>query len=68
MAAEDLDPSRINRYATELASRFHKFYNACRIRGEETSVAEARLALAAAVRIVLRNALRILGVDAPESM
>ncbi len=68
MAAEDLDPSRINRYATELASRFHKFYNACRIRGEEKTVAEARLALAAATRIVLRNALRILGVSAPESM
>ena len=50
MAAEDLDPSRINRYATELASRFHRFYNACRIRGEAKDVAEARLALAAAGR------------------
>ena len=68
MAAEDLDPSRINRYATELASRFHKFYNACRIRGEERETAEARLALAAATRTVLRNALTILGVTAPESM
>ena len=68
MAADDLDPSRINRYATELASRFHKFYNACRIRGEAQAVAEARLALAAAARTVLRNALHILGVTAPESM
>ena len=68
MAADDLDPSRINRYATELASRFHKFYNACRIRGEAKDVAEARLALAAAVRTVLRSALGILGVTAPESM
>ena len=68
MAAEDLDPSRINRYATELASRFHKFYNACRIRGEEPALAEARLALAAATRIVLRNALSILGVSAPDNM
>lgn len=68
MAADDLDPSRINRYATELASRFHRFYNACRIRGEERTIAEARLALAAATRQVLRNALRILGVTAPESM
>ena len=69
MAAEDLDPSRINRYATELASRFHRFYNACRIRGEaDASVAAARLALASATRIVLRNALSILGVTAPESM
>ena len=68
MAAEDLDPSRINRYATELASRFHRFYNACRIRGEETSIAQARLSLAAATRVVLRNALSILGVTAPEKM
>ncbi len=68
MAAEDLDPSRINRYATELASRFHKFYNACRIRGEEQNVAEARLALAERTRTVLENALGVLGVTAPESM
>jgi arginyl-tRNA synthetase len=68
MAAEDLDPSRINRYATELASRFHKFYNACRIRGEEPTVAQARLALADATKTVLENALGILGVTAPENM
>ena len=68
MAAEDLDPSRINRYATELAARFHRFYNACRIRGEDRATAEARLALASAARTVLRNALGILGVTAPESM
>ena len=67
-AAEELDPSRINRYAQELASRFHKFYNACRIRGEEAAVASARLALAAAVRTVLSNALSVLGVTAPEKM
>ena len=68
MAAEELDPSRINRYATDLASRFHRFYNACRIRGEAEDTARARLALAAATRTVLRNALTVLGVNAPESM
>ena len=68
MAAEEMDPSRINRYATELATCFHRFYNACRIRGEESVLAEARLALANATRTVLRNALTILGVTAPESM
>ena len=67
-AAQEMDPSRINRYATELASRFHKFYNACRIRGEEQTVAQARLALAAATKQVLENALGILGVTAPENM
>ncbi len=67
-AAQDLDPSRINRYATEVASRFHRFYNACRIRGETKSTARARLALAAATKQVLENALGILGVAAPENM
>ena len=67
-AANELDPSRINRYATELASRFHKFYNACRIRGEEEATARARLGLADATKQVLENALGILGVTAPESM
>jgi len=67
-AAAALDPSRINRYCTDLAARFHKFYSACRIRGEEKAVAEARLALAAATGTVLENALAILGVTAPETM
>ena len=67
-AAAEMDPSRINRYATDLASRFHKFYNACRIRGEAPDLARARLALAAAAKQVLANALGILGVTAPESM
>ena len=67
-AAQEMDPSRINRYATEVASRFHKFYNACRIRGEEQATAQARLALAAATKQVLENALGILGVTAPENM
>ena len=67
-AAAELDPSRINRYATDLAAKFHKFYNACRIRGEESALAGARLGLAAAVKQVLENALGILGVTAPESM
>ncbi|MCC8356812.1 MAG: arginine--tRNA ligase [Oscillospiraceae bacterium] len=67
-AAQELDPSRINKYATEVASRFHKFYNACRIRGEEESLVRARLLLAADTGIGLENALGILGVTAPDSM
>ena len=67
-AAAAMDPSRINRYATDVASRFHRFYNACRLRGEEPALAAARLALADAAKIVLENALRLLGVSAPESM
>jgi len=67
-AANSLDPSRINRYATELAARFHRFYNSCRIKGEEPAVRDARLKLADDTRIVLRNGLKLIGVDAPEKM
>ncbi len=68
LAARDLDPSRVNRYAVELAARFHRFYNACRIKGEADRLAEARLKLADSARAVIRNALSILGVTAPEKM
>ena len=68
LAARDYDPSRINKYVVELAARFHKFYSACRIKGEESSVLYARLKLADAVRIVIRNCLDLLGVTAPEKM
>lgn len=68
LAARDYDPSRINRYAIELAARFHRFYNACRIKDAEADVLSARLKLADTVRQVLENAMTIIGVDAPEKM
>jgi len=68
IAARDYNPSRVNAYVTELAARFHRFYNACRIKGAETDVALARLALTDAVRRVIRNSLSIVGVTAPEKM
>ncbi len=68
LAARDYDPSRINRYVTELAARFHRFYTVCRIKGAETGVLEARLLLADTVRRVLAVALGIIGVSAPEKM
>ena len=68
LAARDLDPSRINRYVTELAARFHRFYNACRIKGAEPELLDARLKLAATVRAVIENCLTLLGVTAPEKM
>ena len=67
-AARTLDPSRINRYVTELAARFHRFYNTCRIKGEQEDVLNARLLLADCVRSVIANCLGILGVSAPEQM
>ncbi|HIT32843.1 MAG TPA: arginine--tRNA ligase [Candidatus Enterenecus stercoripullorum] len=68
LAARDYDPSRINRYLTALAGDFHRFYNACRIRGEERGLRLARLKLADTVRLVLANGLGLLGVSAPEKM
>lgn len=68
LAARDYDPSRINRYVIELAARFHRFYNANRIRGEEPELMLARLKLADATRRVIANSLDILGVTAPEKM
>lgn len=68
LAARDYDPSRINRYLITLASRFHKFYNADRIKGEEAAVRDARLKLADTVRSVLENALDVIGVTAPDHM
>ena len=68
LAARDYDPSYINRYLQELAGCFHRFYTACRIRGEEAAVRDARLKLADDTRIVLRNGLKLIGVEAPEKM
>ena len=68
LAARDYDPSRINRYVIELAARFHRFYNACRIKGEEEGVLKARLKLADTARQVIAICLGIIGVTAPEKM
>lgn len=68
LAARDYDPSRINRYVTDLAARFHRFYNACRIRGAEEKLLEARLKLADTVRSVIETSLGIVGVSAPDKM
>lgn len=67
-AAKSCDPTRVTRYALELAALFHKFYNACRVKGEPEPLMQARLALCGAARHALRNALGLLKIDAPESM
>lgn len=67
-SAENFETHRICFYLEDLASAFHKFYTFRRILGSEKNVAEARLALISAVKIVLKNGLSILGVEAPEKM
>ena len=68
LAARDYDPSRINKYVTELAARFHRFYTACRIKGAEEGVLNARLCLADTVRRVIALSLSVIGVSAPSKM
>ena len=68
LAARGYDPSHINRYLVDLAGCFHRFYTACRIKGEEPGLLGARLMLTDAARSVLKNGLALLGVDAPEQM
>ncbi len=68
ISAETLEPSRLTRYVQEIAALFHSFYNACRVRGEETELMKARLVLVDCTRIVIRNVLDLLSISAPERM
>jgi arginyl-tRNA synthetase len=67
-AARELSPHLIAFYLKDLAADFHSYYNATRILVDDERVKLARLALATAARHVLRNALALLGVSAPEKM
>ena len=67
-AARDYAPHAIAFYLKDLAGDFHSYYNAERILVDDAGQRNARLALIAALRQVLRNGLDILGVSAPESM
>ncbi|WP_031514238.1 arginine--tRNA ligase [Desulfofalx alkaliphila] len=68
MAAQMLAPHRIARYLHDLASAFHSFYNSHRVIVEDPQISNARLVLVNCTRIVLKNALRLIGVSAPERM
>ncbi len=67
-AAELFEPNKLTSYLEETASLFHKFYTECRILGSEKDLAEARIALCESVKILLKNGLSILGLNAPEKM
>ncbi|MHB8580606.1 MAG: arginine--tRNA ligase [Ignavibacteriaceae bacterium] len=68
LSAEYFETHRICSYLEELAAAFHRFYTFCRIIGTEKKLAEARIALAMATKIVIKNGLSVLGVSAPERM
>ena len=67
-AAKSYDPARITHYVIELATLFHKFYNAHRVVSEDKELTEARLFLCTAVKNTIKNILVMLKVDVPESM
>lgn len=68
-AAEKRAPHRITNYIHDLASTFHSFYNAVKVLDQENAeLSKARLALVKAVQITMKNALRLVGVSAPERM
>lgn len=68
LSAKTLEPSRLTRYVMDVAACFHSFYNACRVRGEEEALMMARLALVDCTRIVIRNVLDLISIQAPEKM
>ena len=67
-ASDSLEAHLICYYLQELAADFHRWYNGTRLLVDDLQVRDARLALATAVQIVIRNGLDLLGVSAPRSM
>ena len=67
-SAKAYDPARLTHYVNELATKFHKFYAACRVKGEDEALTQARLNLCYATGIVIKNVLDMLKINAPEKM
>lgn len=69
LAAKSYDPAKITKYAIDLATLFHKFYDACSVKNAETpELMDARIMLCIAARQTLRNVLEVLKIDCPEKM
>ena len=67
-AANSYDPAKITHYATELATKFHRFYNAQRVMVDDESLMQARIFLCVCVKNTMKNVLSMLKIQAPESM
>ena len=65
---ESLEPQTIATYLQSLAGKYHKFYTDCRVVSEDKALTNSRLNLICAVKLVLANGLKILGISAPERM
>lgn len=68
LSAQTFEPSRLTHYVMNVAADFHSFYNACRVRGEQEDLLQARLFLVYCTKIVIKNVLDLLSIDAPERM
>ena len=68
LSAKNYDPAKITRYAVDLATLFHKFYNACRVNCDDEALMQARLSLCLCVKNVLKNILTMFSITVPESM
>ncbi len=67
-SAKAYDPAKITHYVQELATKFHKFYAACRVKGIDSDLMMARLSLCVATATVIKNVLTLMKIDAPEKM
>ncbi len=67
-SAKAYDPAKITHYVEELATKFHKFYSACRVKGDNEGLMQARLNLCRACATVIKNVLTLMKIDAPEKM
>ena len=67
-AAKAYDPAKMTHYVSELATKFHKFYNACRVRGIDEPLMQARVALCESTGTVIKNVLDMMKIESPESM
>lgn len=67
-SAKEYDPTKITRYVTQTATLFHKFYNACRVKGDDEKLMQARLNLCLAVKTVIKNILTMFNITCPEQM
>ena len=67
-SAKAYDPAKITHYVQELATKFHKFYSSCRVKGIEEDLMQARLSLCSATATTIKNVLTLMKIDAPEKM
>ena len=68
LSAKTYDPAKMTHYVIELATLFHKFYAACRVKCDDEALCQARLTLCTDTATVIKNVLTMLKIEAPEKM